>query len=180
MQSFNAQDCTAEVQLAILMQRRDKNNNWTEITPSPVIPKAVVQFPGNHDFLFTVPLKKGDEGLLVFGDRCIDAWWQNGGVQSQLDIRQHDLTDAFFIPGVRSKGNVPSNINETAAEFRTFSGNTKITFDDVNGIVLTGKTLINGPLTATQNITAGYGSADSVTLQSHVHPSNGSPPTPGT
>ena len=180
VESFNAQDCTAAVQLAILMQRRDKNNDWTDITPSPTVPKAVVQFFGNRDYIATFPLKKGDEGLLIFADRCIDAWWQNGGVARQIDIRQHDLTDAIFIPGIRSKGNVPSNINTTAAEFRTFSGNTKISFNDTDGITLTGKVNIVGPLTATQNITAGYGGADSVTLQNHVHPSNGAPPTPGT
>jgi Phage protein Gp138 N-terminal domain len=180
LQSFNAADCTAAVQVAILMQSRDKNNEWTDITPSPTIPKAVVQFPGNKDYIFTFPLTKGDEGLLVFADRCIDAWWQNGGVRSQMDIRQHDLTDAIFIPGIRSLGNVPANINGSAAEFRTFSGNTKIAFSDAAGIVLTGNVSVTGALTATQNITAGQGGADQVTLQNHVHPSNGSPPTPGT
>jgi Phage protein Gp138 N-terminal domain len=174
VQSFNAADCTAEVQLAILMQSRDKNNNWKDVTPAPVVPKALVHFPGNHDYIFTFPIKAGDEGLLVFCDRCIDAFWQSGGVQPQLDIRQHDLTDAIFFPGIRSVGNVPANINTSAAEFRTFSGNTKITFSDAAGVAITGK------LTVTGSITAGYGGTDSVTVQQHLHPSNGSPPTPGT
>lgn len=174
VQSFNASDCTAAVQLAILMQNRDGNNNWANVTPSPVIPKAVVQFPGNKNYIFTFPLQAGDEGLLVFADRCIDSWWQSSGVQPQLDIRQHDLTDAIFIPGIRSVPNVPTNINTSAAEFRTASGNTKIAFSDANGVQITGNVTITGSLTA------GYGGVDSVTLQHHTHPSNGSPPTPGT
>ena len=179
VQSFDATDCTAAVQIAILYQNRDKNNNWQNITPSPVIPKAIVQFPGNKNFIYTFPLAAGDEGLLVFADRCVDSWWQSGGVQPQLDIRQHDLTDAIFIPGIKSKGNVPANINATSAELRTFSGNTKITFDDTNGIVMTGNVKINGALTATQNITAGQGGADSVTMQNHIHSANNTVPTPG-
>jgi len=179
VQSFDATDCTAAVQIAILYQNRDKNNNWQNITPSPVIPKAIVQFPGNKNFIYTFPLEAGDEGLLIFADRCVDSWWQSGGVQPQLDIRQHDLTDAIFIPGIKSKGNVPANINATSAELRTFSGNTKITFDDANGIVMTGNVKINGALTATQNITAGQGGADSVTMQNHIHSANNTVPTPG-
>ncbi len=180
MQSFDATDCTAQVQLAILMQSRTKDNNWVNITPSPVIPKALVMFPGNKNFVFTFPIQQGDEGLLIFCDRCIDAWHQSSGVQSQLDIRQHDLTDGIFIPGIRSVPNVPANINTTSAELRTSSGNTKISFDDVNGIVLTGNVTLTGSFTATQKITAGYGGADSVTVQQHIHPANGTPPTPGT
>ena len=179
VQSFDPSDCTASVQLAILMQSRDQNNNWQNITPSPVIPKAIVQFPGNKNFIYTFPLEAGDEGLLIFADRCVDSWWQSGGVQSQLDIRQHDLTDAIFIPGIKSKGNVPSNINATSAELRTFSGDTRVTFDDINGIVLTGNVTINGVLTATQGIAAGYGGSDLVTVQNHIHAANGDPPTPG-
>lgn len=180
VESFDATDCTAAVQIAILYQNRDQNNNWQNITPSPIIPKALVQFPGNKSFLYTFPIVKGDEGLLVFCDRCIDSFYQQGGVQPQMDIRQHDATDAIFIPGIKSIPNVPSNINTTSAELRTFSGNTKITFDDSNGIVITGNVAITGVLTATQGIAAGYGGADLVTVQNHVHPSNGSPPTPGT
>src|SRR5208337_3161403 len=173
VQSFNAVDDTVAVQPAILMQSRDKNDNWKDITPSPVIPKAIVQFPGNHDFLFTFPLKAGDEGLIVFCDRCIDAWWQSGGIQSQLDIRQHDLTDCIFIPGIKSQGQIPAGMNLLSAELRTFSGNTRITFDDSNGITLTGNVAINGALTVTGGIQAGHGGADSVTVQNHVHPSIG-------
>jgi len=181
VQSFNAQDCTAQVQLAIRMQNRDKNNNWTDINPSPVIPKALVCFPGNKNYIFTFPIAAGDEGLLVFADRCIDAWWQSGGVQSQLDIRNHDLTDGIFFPGVRSLPNVPNNINPSAAEFRTSSGNTKIAFSDAGGIVMTASSIaFNAPVTSTGNITAGFGTSDSVTLQGHKHTANNTPPTPGT
>jgi Phage protein Gp138 N-terminal domain len=183
----NNGDGTAQVQLAILFQQRLQNGNWVNITPSPVIPKAVISYIGDKNFIFTLPCVQGTEGLLVFADRCIDGWWQNGGIQPQMEPRQHDVTDAFFFPGARSKPNAVQNINATSAELRTISGNTKITFDDTNGIVITGKSKIigtlevtqaitadagvavTGQLTATQNIIAGKGGGDQVGLQTHTH-----------
>jgi hypothetical protein len=175
-------DGTAQVQVAILRQAKDKNNAWKDITPSALIPKAVIVYPGNDDFIFTFPLKAGMSGLLVYCDRCIDAWYQSGGVQSQLDIRQHDATDACFIPGLKWKGKTPANINQNSAELRTFSGNTKITFDDSNGIVLTtpNQVKINGNLQVTGSVISGYGGIDQIGVQTHTHASNGVAPTPGT
>jgi phage baseplate assembly protein gpV len=182
VQSFNASDCTAAVQVAIMWQAKDKTGTWKNQCPAPIIPKALVLFPGNSDFQFTFPLKAGDEGLLVFCDRCIDAWWQQGGVQGQYDTRKHDATDGVFIPGLKSISNVPSSINSNSAELRSKSGNTKLAFDDTNGLIITtgNQVKINGNLQVTGSITAGQGGADSVGLQTHTHPSNGAPPTAGT
>jgi hypothetical protein len=182
VQSFSPSDCTASVQVAIMWQARDKTGVWKDQSPAPIIPKALVLFPGNSGFQFTFPLQAGDEGLLVFCDRCIDSWWKQGGVQGQYDIRKHDATDGVFIPGLKSVPNVPSSINANSAELRSNSGNTKIAFDDTNGIVITtgNQVKINGNLQVSGTITAGQGGSDQVGLQTHTHPSNGSPPTPGT
>lgn len=47
-------------------------------------------------------------------------------------------------------------------------------------ITLTGNVAIDGGLTVTGGVTAGFGGGDQVGLQTHKHPANGSPPTPGT
>jgi len=182
LQSFNHSDGSAAVQIAIMSQYRDKNNNWQNASPAPIIPKALVLFPGNNAFSFTFPLKSGDEGLLVFCDRCIDSWWQSSGVQAQLDIRNHDLTDGIFIPGLKSVPNVPTNINTTSAELRSNTGNTKITFDDTNGVVITtaNQVKINGNLQVTGSIISGYGGTDQVGVQTHTHTANNTPPTANT
>jgi hypothetical protein len=182
VKSFSPSDCTASVQVAVIWQARDKTGIWKNQSSAPIIPKALVLFPGNSSFQFTFPLKAGDEGLLVFCDRCIDSWWKQGGVQGQYDIRKHDATDGVFIPGLKSVPNVPSNINSNSAELRSNSGNTKIAFDDTNGIVITtgSQVKINGNLQVTGSITTGQGGPDSVGLQTHTHPADGSPPTPGT
>ena len=46
----------------------------------------------------------------------------------------------------------------------------------INGVLITKAGEIQGP----QEITAGFGGADSVTLQRHTHPGDDQPPTPGT
>ena len=48
----------------------------------------------------------GDEGIIIFSQRCIDAWSGNCGVAQQPIPRMHDMSDAYFIPGIRSKPNV--------------------------------------------------------------------------
>jgi hypothetical protein len=182
VQSFSPSDCTAAVQVAVMWQARGQDGTWKDQSPAPIIPKALVLFPGNGSFQFTFPLKSGDEGLLVFCDRCIDAWWKQGGVQGQYDTRKHDATDGVFIPGLKSIPNVPSNINSTSAELRSSSGDTKIAFDDTNGLIITtsNQLKINGNLQVTGTITSGYGGSDQVTLQQHTHASDGAPPTAGT
>ena len=51
-----------------------------------------------------LPVQPGDECLVVFASRCIDAWWQSGGVQDQAEMRMHDLSDGFvFVGCVRSR-----------------------------------------------------------------------------
>ncbi|ALD79411.1 Phage-related protein [Citrobacter portucalensis] len=72
----------------------------------------------------TFPVNPGDECLLVFSDRCIDFWWQNGGVQEAVDPRQHDLSDAFAIVGPQSQTRKISGISTTTAQFRSDDGST--------------------------------------------------------
>ena len=82
---------------------------------------------GDAGYSLTFPIKKDDEGIVVFASRCIDSWHELGKKTSnssqsqtqertvgtppaQTDIgqplihtRMHNLSDAMFIPGVRSK-----------------------------------------------------------------------------
>ena len=47
----------------------------------------------------------GDEGLIVFSQRCIDSWADQGGVAPNPIMHFHDANDACFIPGIRSQKN---------------------------------------------------------------------------
>lgn len=51
-----------------------------------------------------MPIAAGDQCLLLFSDRNIDAWYQNGGEASPLTARCHDLSDGICIVGLNSTG----------------------------------------------------------------------------
>lgn len=56
-----------------------------------------------------LPIKTGDEGQLVFNERSIDLWLEEGGLVDPEDNRRFSLSDAVFYPGLTSKGNVLSS-----------------------------------------------------------------------
>jgi hypothetical protein len=134
VQSFNAAKGTVVAQPTIQAQTLQPNGTWLDTT-LPVCPDCPVLFPGGGGgFTLTFPVKAGDEGLLLFASRCIDSWWQSGGVQKQAEVRMHDLSDGFFFPtGGMSNPNVPPNTSTTTAQLRNKSGTIYVEIDDANG-----------------------------------------------
>lgn len=119
LDSFDATKMTAVVQPAIKGIFRLKDGS-SQVVQMPQCLDVPVFFPGGGGFTLTFPVKAGDEGLLVFSSRCIDAWWQNGGVQPQAEVRFHDLSDGFFFPGFRSVPRVLNpNVATDAVELRS-------------------------------------------------------------
>jgi hypothetical protein len=78
--------------------------------------------PRAGGYLLTLPIKPGDECLVVFADMCIDAWWQQGGVQNQVERRRHDLSDGFAILAPWSQPKRIANYSQNAAQLRNESG----------------------------------------------------------
>jgi hypothetical protein len=117
----------------------------------------------------------GDIGLAVFADRDISSVVNNRAQSNPGSFRRFDMSDGMFIGGF---------VNEEPTQY--------IRISDAGGISLFSPMIVNvnapglavaGAITATGNITAGQGSGDQVTLQTHKHPTaaTGSPssPTPG-
>ena len=68
----------------------------------PEIPNVPVHYPGPSGMMATGPVQIGECGLLVFADRSIDDWIQDGGpAEWALRHQRHNLTDAIFLPGLR-------------------------------------------------------------------------------
>ncbi len=84
----------------------------------PVIDDVPIQFGGGASHHYTHPVKKGDEGFVVFMSRNIDAWYQSGGVQQPVDHRIGNLSDAHFIPGTHSTPNLIKNYSKNTAQMR--------------------------------------------------------------
>lgn len=128
IQSFDPIACTCTVQPAISGQVADETGEFKS-APLPLLVDVPVVFPRGGGCTITFPVKAGDECLVVFSDRCIDFWWQNGGVQEPVDPRQHDLSDAFAFIGPQSQAEVIGNISTSTLQMRTDDGAAYIELD---------------------------------------------------
>lgn len=115
--SFDPTKRTCVVQPTIQLEREDEYGAMTWET-FPILTDVLVQFPGGGGFVMTFPLAAGDEGIVLFSARCLDAWWERGGIQVQAERRMFDLSDGMFIPTVRSLPNVEVGISATDTELR--------------------------------------------------------------
>lgn len=123
IQSVDLAAMTCEVQPAIQGTIEDENGAVQSVN-LPLLVDVPIVFPGAAGFIITFPLAAGAEVLVVFASRCIDAWWQSGGIQRPAEMRMHDLSDGFAIPGPRSQPNVVDGISSTALEIRNLAGTT--------------------------------------------------------
>ena len=134
VQSFDPDAVTAVVQPAI--RSVEKDNDGNRITKNyPLLVDVPVVFPRGGGCTLTFPVKAGDECLVIFADRCIDFWWQNGGVQEPVDDRVHDLSDAFCIVGPQSQAKKIGGISTSAVELRSDDGETKLSLNPAIGAI---------------------------------------------
>lgn len=118
VQSFDPDAVTAVVQPALKGSYNGKSVTLPLLVDVPVV------FPGAGDAFLTFPVKPGDECEIKFHDRCIDFFWQNGGVQEPVDLRMHDLSDATCYVGQISQPDRIKNISTTSSQFRSRDGST--------------------------------------------------------
>lgn len=176
IQSFDAGALTASVQLVIQGRTTDKDGKSTNVN-LPLLVDVPVVFPHAGGYSLTFPVKSGDECLVVFMSRCMDAWWQDGGIQPALDRRMHDLSDGMAILGPWSQKKKIANVSTTAAQLRSDDGGTlvevlagQITVKAANVIIdsplahFTGAVKVDQGVTAARDVVAG-----TVSLQQHVH-----------
>ncbi|MEQ5195390.1 Gp138 family membrane-puncturing spike protein [Klebsiella pasteurii] len=134
IQSFDPDTVTAVVQPAIRYIERDNDGN-KNTKDYPLLVDVPVIFPRGGGCTLTFPVKEGDECLVIFADRCIDFWWQSGGIQEQVDGRMHDLSDAFAIVGPQSQAKKISGISTSAVELRSDDGAAKLSINPSNGAI---------------------------------------------
>lgn len=123
IQSFDPETVTCVVQPAFKGTETDSAGNPSSLD-LPLLVDVPVVFQRGGGVTLTFPVKAGDECLVIFADRCIDFWWQNGGVQELVDSRQHDLSDAFAIVGPQSQAQKISGISTNSAQMRSDDGST--------------------------------------------------------
>lgn len=137
------------------------------------LPKLVdlpIAWPGGGGVTLTFPIQPGDECWVVFGSRCIDAWWQQGPGTAQAtgnavpppDRRMHNLSDGVAYVGIRSKPR-EFKVDLTTAQLRSDDNAAIISIDPTAHHVAVSTT--DGDV----NVTAGKGNVNIVTSQGQVN-----------
>ncbi|HHP2010270.1 TPA: Gp138 family membrane-puncturing spike protein [Klebsiella pneumoniae] len=170
IQSFDPESLTAVVQPAIRYIERDNDGNKST-KDYPLLVDVPVVFPRGGGCTLTFPVEAGDECLVIFADRCIDFWWQSGGIQEPVDGRMHDLSDAFCIVGPQSQAKKIGGISTTAAQLRTDDGSAIIELAAGGAVTITSPQItINGPLQVNGEITStGDQLAGGISQIGHTH-----------
>lgn len=171
VQSFNLSTMTCVCQIAIQGRYEDQDGNVNFVNIG-VIQDVPIVFPSAGGFTITFPVAAGDEVLVIFASRCIDSWWQNGGVQNKpMEYRMHDLSDGFAIPGPKSQPKKITGILSSGLQIRsddlsvfialTNDGKVSIRASEVD---IVGNVKVTGTVTATGEVTG-----NSIPLSTHVH-----------
>lgn len=167
VQSVDLGAGTIVAQPAIRGVFTDQNGDSSYVN-LPLLLDVVLTFPSAGGFTLALPIKAGDEVLVIFASRCIDAWWQSGGVQPPMELRMHDLSDGFAIPGPRSKPKVSQGLSASNARLVNDAGTVylEITPGGVINMVAPGGVNITGDLNVSGDVTALEGT---VSLEEHIH-----------
>ena len=187
VESFDPETMTCTVQPAIQSIITDRDGEQTNRN-MPLLLDCPVQFPAGGGCTLTFPVVKGDECLVVFASRCIDAWWQAGGIQTQAELRINDRSDGFALLGFRSLPRTIGGISLNAVQLRSDDGQAfvevnptshainatttgTITASAIDGMTLTAPLVtINGDVQVNGRIdTAGDVKAGAISLQTHKH-----------
>ncbi|KAF1368537.1 Gp138 family membrane-puncturing spike protein [Yokenella regensburgei] len=185
IQTFDAETVTAQVQPAIKGYETAPDGSQKSLL-MPVLVDVPVVFPRGGGCTLTFPVKAGDECLLVFADKCIDFWWQSGGVQEPVSGRTHHLGDAFAFVGPQSQAQKISGISTDAAQLRTDDGTAfvevaaggnvavqtsgTLTANAEGGTTITSPEItLNGNVTINGNLSQGMGdSGGTATMQGPI------------
>lgn len=163
VQSFDPATQTATVQPAI-NENVKIGDGERQAMSLPVLSDIPVQFPRGGGYSLTLPIRPGDECLLVFSDSCIDGWWQSGGIQNQMERRRHDLSDATAIMGITSTPRAVPGYSSDTLQVRSDDGSTFIELDGKNISIQAETITVHGDLVVDGEATI-YG----IAFTPHVH-----------
>jgi len=97
--SYDEAAQTVDVEIGLSKYLEDEDQTLS--LPLAEVRSVPVAFPRGGGFFVSFPIQPDDYVLLVFSDRSLDLWLQNGGSNvDPIDLRQHSVADAVAIPGI--------------------------------------------------------------------------------
>ena len=148
IQSFDPTAQTVTVQPAVKMKtvREEGGESSVQYVNMPPIINVpvVIPYAQGAGLLLTLPIRAGDECMLVFADRAIDNVAEFGGVQPPPIVpvegtttpRAHHLTDGICIPGFIARPKAVPDYNTENIELRDRDRKTYISLGP-SGITIT-------------------------------------------
>ena len=131
---YEKQTCKAQAVIREYVGNEDVDNpEYVDMPEFMDIPFFILS---GGDYAVTMPIKKDDECLIVFADSCIDSWWQSGGIQNPIEIRNHDLSDCFALVGFRSQDKKLKDFDDEAFQIRQGEEDVPFEIND-DSIILT-------------------------------------------
>lgn len=107
---FNESDSSVNVRPVV-----DVRNEEGDLVEYPVIYGVDVLFPAGGDSAITWQINKGDQGVVLFNDVCLDEWRVTKSSTVTNNARRDSLSDGVYIPLVTLK-------DATKAYLRLISG----------------------------------------------------------
>lgn len=190
--SFDVSDGVPKATVRPAIQMRTVVDGVPSFETLPDIDEVpVLMLGGAGDFVITHPVKPGMSCLLFFSQRCIDNWYENGGVQPPEDgveSRKHDLTDAFCLVGPISIPEAISDVDTDGMVIRSRTGDTKIKVTNTQVTTTAGGVTLTVDATgakSSSDISDSKGTLDALrqAYNTHVHsgvttgPGNSGPPS---
>lgn len=144
--SFDAETKTAQVEIMLAMQ--DADGNAIEYPPLTDCPCMFTRGGGFH---VVHPYSQGDNGVVLFSDRCIDSWFESGSKTVPMDFRIHSMSDAYFIGGADNLTNVSPIIND-AIFIGKDDNSAGLQINADGSVILKGASFTIEPVTNSNNI----------------------------
>lgn len=157
IQSFDAATQLATVQPAIkrVFVTREGDGDTEFLTPSnlPILINVPVVFPRGGGFSLTMPVKPGDECLVVFCERSIDNWHETGKIRVPGARRFHSLSDATAFVGLSSIPNKIPNYDPNNMEIKKDDGSVSIKLLDNGDLEIVSQGNITATITGDATLT---------------------------
>lgn len=172
VQAVDLEKQTVSAQISLQGKKTDESGS--DYQNYPLLVDVPIVWPRAGGFALTFPIKAGDECLVVFADRCVDAWWQSGGVQKPIDDRAHDFSDGFAIFCPTSQPKAIKNVSSDAVDLRNEARSDYISIKEDGQIIiehtsdLTVKTGGNAQVTITGNATINVGGTADITVDGNT------------
>lgn len=166
VESVNFENQTLEASPVTIMKRTNDSGVVTDFK-LPLLVDVPFQCYKGGDYSITVPVKQGDECLIIFTDVDFSAWFQNGGFNYAEHSFQHAYSNAMALVGFSSEVKAVKNYNPNAIEIRNADASEKISLSAGNITLKSATITLDGEVTTTGTTTI-----QGKEFLSHVH-SNG-------